>query len=77
MSRRNSNRQTYNSNPKMKPGAKRRLVIMIISVVLMVFSVVQVYHLARYTFGMKVSQDDIKVYRWVYMLLEGDTTTEE
>ena len=73
MPRRNSQNKEGNVKPKLKPGAKKQLVIMIISIVLMVFSVVQVYYLARYTFGFDVTQNEMKVYRWVYMLLEGNT----
>lgn len=77
MSRRRSSREQQNNEVKLKPGAKKQVVIMIISVVLMLFSIVQVYHLARYTFGFEVKQDDLKVYKWVCMLLEGNTTTQE
>ena len=74
MPRRNSKDRENITTPKLKPGAKKSLVIMIISVALMIFSVIQVYHLARYTLGLEVTQQDMKVYRWVYMLLEKDTT---
>ena len=59
---------------RTKPGAKKQLVIMLISVILMLFSVTQVYYLAKYTFGHFVPEEKMKVYKWVYMLLEGTTT---
>lgn len=49
---------------------------MIISVVIMVFSVTQVYYLGKYTLGFDVPDGKLKIYKWVYMLLEGNTTQE-
>lgn len=77
MENRKSRRAIQTNEPKMKKGAKKQFVIMIISLVLMVFSVAQVYYLARYTLGLDVPQEKLKVYRWVYLLLEGDNVTEE
>lgn len=75
MASRKARRVSEHKETKMKPGAKKQLVIMIISVVLMVFSVTQVYYLAKYTLGHEVPQEKLKVYRWVYMLLEGSNST--
>ena len=77
MAERRSRNSCEKNNPKMKPGAKKQLIIMIISVVLMVFSVTQVYYLAKYTLGLDVPKEKLKVYRWVCMLLERNTTIEE
>ena len=77
MSSRKTRRNYEKREPKMKSGAKKQLVIMIISVILMIFSVTQVYYLTKYTLGHEVPQEKLKVYRWVYMLLEGNATTEE
>lgn len=77
MASRKARRDSEENKPKMKTNAKRQLVIMIISVILMIFSVTQVYYLAKYTLGQEVPQEKLKVYRWVHMLLEGNTTTEE
>ena len=62
-------RRTTASEPKIKKGAKVQLVLMLISIILMVFSITQVYYLARYTFGLEVEQKHLSVYRWVTMLL--------
>ena len=43
MASRKSRRGSQHSGAKMKTGAKRQLVIMIISMVLMVFSITQFY----------------------------------
>lgn len=79
MASRKTRRGAEKNEPKMKPGAKNQLVIMLISLALMVFSVIQVYYLAKYTLGYDVPQEKLKVYRWVCMLLEGsnETTTEK
>ena len=79
MASRKTRRGVEKNELKMKAGAKKQLAIMLISVVLMVFSVTQVYYLAKYTLGYDVPQEKLKVYRWVCMLLEGsnETTTEE
>ena len=69
MTSRRDRRAVQENEPKMKKGAKKQLIIMIISVILMIFSVVQVYYLARYTFGFQVKESHLKVYKWVYMLL--------
>ena len=45
---------------KLKPNAKKQLVIMLIAMVLMFFSVSQVYFLARYTLRIRSSTRKIK-----------------
>lgn len=77
MASRKSRRGSQHSATKMKVGAKRQLVIMIISIVLMVFSITQVYYLARYTLGYEVEQKDLKVYTWFYKLLEAPEAAQE
>ncbi|MBQ8043749.1 MAG: hypothetical protein IJ272_06335 [Clostridia bacterium] len=79
MASRKTRRGAQQNEPKMKASAKKQFVIMLISIALMVFSVTQVYYLAKYTLGHDVPQEKLKVYRWVCMLLEGsnETTTEE
>lgn len=69
MADRKSRRATQESEPKMKKGAKKQLIFMIIAVILMVFSVTQVYYLARYTLGLEVQEKHLRVYKWVIMLL--------
>ena len=69
MIQRKSRRAVQESEPKMKKGAKKQLIIMIIAVFLMIFSVTQVYYLARYTLGYEVEEKNLKVYKWVSMLL--------
>lgn len=60
------------NNIKTIPKAKRKLIIMIISITLMVFSVVQVYNLTRYTFGLEVSKSDMVVYNFILKLVSGN-----
>ena len=77
MASRKSRRGTQKSVTKMGAGAKRQLILMIISIVLMTFSIAQVYFLARYTLGYEVEQKDLKVYTWFYKLLEAPEATQE
>ena len=77
MANTNERRTSEKNEPKLKVGAKKQLVIMVISVALMVFSVTQVYYLAKYTLGYDVPQEKLGVYRWVCMLLEGTSNTSE
>lgn len=65
------------SEPKMKQGAKTRLVIMILSVCLMLFSVTQVYYLGKFTLGYDVPSEKLKVYVWFCKLVDGSTTQEQ
>jgi len=59
---------------KVVHNAKRKLVIMVICICLMMFSVMQVYYLTRYTFGLEVSSRDMAVYNWVLKLVSYDET---
>lgn len=79
MSSRKSRRGNTAKTTNMKPGAKMQLVIMLISIVLMLFAVTQVYYLSKYTLGYEVPSEKLKVYRWVSMLLQdsGPMASEE
>ena len=70
MASRKSRRGAEAKSTTMKPGAKKQLVIMLISIALMIFTVTQVYYLAKYTLGYEVPAEKLRVYRWVRMLLE-------
>jgi len=70
MTSRKGRRTAQENEPKLKKGAKKQLIIMIIAVVFMVFSVMQVYYLARYTLGLEVQEKHLRVYKWVSMLLD-------
>ena len=71
--------ETRNKKNSKKTSSKKQLIIMIMSIVLMIFTVTQVYYLAKYTIGKDVPQEKLKVYKWVCMLLEGkpDATSEK
>ena len=77
MANEKTRRNSDNSGPKMKAGAKKKLIIMILSIALMIFSVTQVYYLAKYTLGYDIPQEKLRVYRWVCMLLEGNVNAAE
>lgn len=79
MASRKSRREATTTTTNMKPGAKKQLIIMLISVALMIFSVTQVYYLAKYTLGYEVPAEKLKVYKWVSMLLQDSEpiTSEE
>lgn len=70
MASRKSRRGASSKATTMKPGAKKQLIIMLISVILMIFTVTQVYYLAKYTLGYEVSAEKLRVYRWVSMLMK-------
>lgn len=70
MENRKARRNQKNTN-KLKAGAKRQLIIMLLSIALMFFSLSQVYYLTKYTLGQNVSSEKLKVYRWIRLLLEG------
>ncbi len=70
MASRKSRRGNTTKTINMKPGAKKQLVVMLIFIVLMIFTVTQVYYLAKYTLGYEVPAEKLKVYRWVSMLLQ-------
>lgn len=78
MASRKSRRENASKTTNLKPGAKKQLVIMLISVAIMILTVIQVYYLAKYTLGYEVPAEKLKVYRWVSMLLqERDPITSE
>lgn len=62
---------------KTIPNAKRKLVIMIISIGFMIFSVTQVYYLAKYTLGYQISSENMAVYNWVLGLVTYDAETDQ
>lgn len=64
------------SKLKEVPKAKAKLIGMLISIVLMVFSVLQVYYLALYTFGREISEDKLAVYKWVVKLVNYDEKSD-
>ncbi len=64
------------SKLKEVPNAKAKLIGMLISIALMVFSVTQVYYLALYTFGREISEDKLAVYKWVVKLVNYDEKTD-
>lgn len=70
MASRKSRRGNVSKTTNMKPGAKKQLIVMLISVVMMIFAVTQVYYLAKYTLGYEVPGEKLKVYRWISMLLQ-------
>ena len=76
MAARRSKNNSEQGEPKMKQGAKARLVIMIISVVLMIFSVTQVYYLSKFTLGYEVPKEKLNLYIWVCKLMDGNATQE-
>lgn len=79
MASRKSRRGASAKTSPIKPGAKKQLIIMLVSVTLMIFSVTQVYYLAKYTLGYEVPAEKLKVYRWVSMLMQDSEpiTSEE
>lgn len=67
-----SRKNVKDNNVKTIPNAKRKLIIMIVSIVLMVFSATQVYNLTRYTLGLEVSKSDMAVYNFILKLVTYD-----
>ena len=67
-------RSVKEENIKTIPNAKKKLITMLICICLMVFSVVQVYYLTKYTLGLEVSKYDMAVYNWVLKLVSHDGT---
>lgn len=63
-----------NKEIKTIPNAKKKIIIMIISISIMVFSILQVYNLIRYTFGLEVSKSDMAIYNWVLKLVTYEET---
>lgn len=72
-----SRRNVKEEKVKTIPNARRKLIIMVICICLMLFSMVQVYYLARYTFGLEVSSSNMAVYNWVLKLVSYDGTDEQ
>ena len=72
-----SRRSVKEEQVKMLPNAKRKLITMIICIVVMVFSITQVYYLARYTLGLEVSSKNMAVYNWVLKLVSYDEVEDE
>ncbi len=78
MASRKSRREATANTTNLKPGAKKQLVIMLISIILMIFTVTQVYYLTKYTLGYEVPAEKLRVYRWVSMLFgDSEPTTPE
>jgi len=72
-----SRRSVKREKVKTVPNAKRKLITMIVCLVIMVFSVTQVYYLARYTLGLEVSSKNMAVYNWVLKLVSYDEVEDE
>ncbi len=65
------------SKMKEVPNAKAKLIGMIVSIVLMVFTLTQTYYLAMYTFGREISEDKMAVYKWVVKLVNYSEEDEQ
>ena len=72
-----SRRSVKEEQVKMLPNAKRKLITMIICIVVMVFSITQVYYLAIYTLVLEVSSKNMAVYNWVLKLVSYDEVEDE
>jgi len=70
-------RNVKKENVKAIPNARRKLMTMVICICLMLFSLVQVYYLARYTLGLEVSNGEMAVYNWVLKLVSYDETDKQ
>ncbi len=57
------------SKMKEVPNAKAKLIGMLVSIALMIFTVTQTYYLAMYTLGREISEDKMAVYKWVVKLV--------
>ena len=64
-----ANKYKEENKIKIIPNAKKKLILMLVCFCLMVFSVVQVVNLARYTLGFNVSESDMVVYNWIVKLV--------
>ena len=67
----------FMSKMKEVPNAKAKLIGMIVSIVLMLFTVTQTYYLAMYTFGREISEDKMAVYKWVVKLVNYSEEDEQ
>lgn len=72
MPSRKSRRANLENELRARKKVKTRIIIMIISVAIMIFSVTQTYNLAMYTLGYEVPKEKLIVYRWVCMLLDSN-----
>ena len=69
-------RRNVKREPEMSSSAMKKLIFMFVAIGLMVFSVTQVYFLTKYTLGHDVPADKLKIYRWVQLLVSGDSETQ-
>lgn len=76
MSSRKSRRVSSKENVKVSKKAKKQLILMLVSIVLMIFCITQVYYLAKYTLGKEVPEGKLRVYNWVRLLSSGQETVE-
>ncbi|MBR6688733.1 MAG: hypothetical protein IKL68_01800 [Clostridia bacterium] len=65
------------SKMKEVPNAKAKLIGMLISVLLMIFTVTQTYYLAMYTLGQEISEDKMAIYKWVVKLVNYEDNNEQ
>ena len=72
-----SRRSVKEEQVKTIPNAKRKLITMIVCLVIMLFSVTQVYYLARYTLGLEVYSRNMAVYNWILKLVSYDENQGE
>ena len=68
MTDRKQRRNVNNTDKKLVKGAGKKFLFMVITVVIMVFCIFQVYYLAKYTLGHEISSDKMAVYTWVKKL---------
>ena len=72
MSERKARRETSKKEKQeISKKAKTKLILMFISIAFMVFCIFQVYFLVRYTLGYDVSSKNMRVYKWVTLLVNG------
>ena len=76
MSSRKERRVEESNKKKSYSKAKKKLIIMLISVAIMIFSLFQVFFLLKYTLGYNVSPSHLRVYKWITLLVNGDTEKE-
>lgn len=67
----------FMSKMKEVPNAKAKLIGMLISVLLMIFTVTQTYYLAMYTLGQEISEDKMAIYKWVVKLVNYEDNNEQ
>lgn len=76
-SRKTRRRGSKKNDNKVESKAKVKLVVMLVSVALMIFSLVQVYYLLMYTIGKDVPEEKLKVYRWIQLVVSGQESETE